>query len=203
MATLSVKFSVITTTAISICTASITELVSKTSQNWSLLQRFFIRQELNIPKDVVNGTIHCKQGAAELLVVYIYSILTKRVVRGFELANDADCDFREFTDSNYQFMLPMHARSTTSTAIKNNMKITEFITEPNIITNMEKAEGIIKRHTDHRRKQREQDPTRFKIKPTLADLAFRNSPRDSSSESAIIPTDANNNNSKSSEMSGG
>ena len=40
--------------------------------NWSLLQRFFIRQELNIPKDVVNGTIHCKQGAAELLVVYIY-----------------------------------------------------------------------------------------------------------------------------------
>merc|ERR1712032_128178 len=189
MATLSVKFSVITTTAISICTASITELVSKTSQNWSLLQRFFIRQELNIPKDVVNGTIHCKQGAAELLVVYIYSILTKRVVRGFELANDADCDFREFTDSNYQFMLPMHARSTTSTAIKNNMKITEFITEPNIITNMEKAEGIIKRHTDHRRIQREQDPTRFKIKPTLADLAFRNSPReknnpDSKSESS-------------------
>jgi len=148
--------------------------------NWSLLQRFFIRQELNIPKDVVNGTIHCKQGAAELLVVYIYSILTKRVVRGFELASDADCEFREFTDSNYQFMLPMHARSTTSTAIKNNMKITEFITEPNIITNMEKAEGIIKRHTEHRRIQREQDPTRFKIKPTLADLAFRNSPREHS-----------------------
>merc|ERR1711981_796186 len=95
----------------------------------------------------------------------------------------------------------MHARSTTSTAIKNNMKITEFITEPNIITNMEKltidtpvplvvgfhrgkmvlstkAEGIIKRHTEHRRIQREQDPTRFKIKPTLADLAFRNSPRE-------------------------
>lgn len=152
--------------------------------NWSLLQRFFIRQELNIPKDVVNGTIHCKQGAAELLVVYIYSILTKRVVRGFELASDADCDFREFTDSNYQFMLPMHARSTTSTAIKNNMKITEFITEPNIITNMEKAEGIIKRHTDHRRIQREQDPTRFKIKPTLADLAFRNSPREKNNQNS-------------------
>ena len=43
------------------------------------------------------------------------------------------------------------------------------------------AEGIIKRHTQHRRIQREQDPTRFKIKPTLADLAFRNSPRENKS----------------------
>ena len=79
------------------------------------------------------------------ILFVFYSILTKRVVRGFELASDADGEFREFTDSNYQFMLPMHARSTTSTAIKNNMKITEFITEPNIITNMEKvSEKIVK-----------------------------------------------------------
>merc|ERR1712027_305107 len=99
-------------------------------------------------------------------------------VKGWDWQVDND-----FTDRNYQFGLPMHARSTTSTAIKNNMKITEFITEPNIITNMEKAEGIIKRHTEHRRIQREQDPTRFKIKPTLADLAFRNSPREPKSNS--------------------
>ena len=59
--------------------------------NWSLLQRFFIRQELNIPKDVVNGTIHCKQGAAELLVVYIYrrgfiTLLIFRIVMLFTLS---------------------------------------------------------------------------------------------------------------------
>merc|ERR1711881_413083 len=140
--------------------------------NWALLKRFFERNEFNIPKEVIDGTIHCKQGAAELLVVFIYSILTKRPIRGWDWRSETD-----FTDSTYQFMLPMHARSTTSTAIKNNMKITEFITEPNIITNMQKAEGIIHRHTEHRRRQRDQDPTRFKIKPTLADMAYRNSPR--------------------------
>jgi len=142
--------------------------------NWSLLQRFFEKEKFTIPKEVIDGTIHCKQGAAELLVVFIYSILTKRPIRAWDWKSESD-----FTDSTYQFMLPMHARSTTSTAIKNNMKITEFITEPNIITNMEKAEGIVRRHIDHRRKQRVQDPTRFKIKPTLADMAFRNSPRGS------------------------
>lgn len=82
----------------------------------------------------IDGTIHGKPGAAELFVVFIYSLLTKRQVKGWDWQVDND-----FTDRNYQFGLPMHARSTASRAIKNNMKITEFITEPNIITNMEKV----------------------------------------------------------------
>lgn len=43
-------------------------------------------------------------------------------------------------------MLPMHARPTASRAIKNNTKITESITEPNMITNMEKVSNHLKHH---------------------------------------------------------
>lgn len=144
--------------------------------NWSLLKRFFNRQQFNIPKEVIDGTIHCKPGAAELLVVSIYSILTKKEVKGFDWNNrTAETDF---TDITYQTMLPMHARSTASRAIKTNTKITENVTEPNMLTNMKKAETILHQHFDHRKSQREEDPTRFKIKPTLADLAYRFEVRD-------------------------
>jgi len=102
--------------------------------NWSLMKRFFNRNEFDIPKEVIDGTIHCKPGAAELLVVFIYSILTKRPVRGWDWRGETD-----FTDITYQLMLPMHARPTATRAIKNNTKITENITEPNMITNKEKV----------------------------------------------------------------
>jgi len=148
--------------------------------NWSLMKRFFDRNEFDIPKEVIDGTIHCKPGAAELLVVFIYSILTKRPVRGWDWRGETD-----FTDITYQVMLPMHARPTATRAIKNNTKITENITEPNMITNKEKAQVILKQHINHRKSQRQQDPRRFKIKPTLADLAYRLSPRNDGTQEVL------------------
>ncbi|XP_015763534.1 PREDICTED: spermatogenesis-associated protein 4-like [Acropora digitifera] len=46
--------------------------------NWSQLQRFFQRHEFDIPKEVIDGTIHCKPNAAALLMERIYSLLTNR-----------------------------------------------------------------------------------------------------------------------------
>ena len=70
--------------------------------------------------------------------------LTNRLKR---LALDRDIDF---TDHHYQLTLPMHARATASMAVKTNLKITEFVTEPNMITCQQKvswyrasAHGII------------------------------------------------------------
>lgn len=36
------------------------------------------KQNLNLVKSVIEGTIHCKPGAAELLVQEVYSILTNK-----------------------------------------------------------------------------------------------------------------------------
>lgn len=45
----------------------------------------------------------------------------------------------DFTDSAYQLQLPMHARSTASKAVKNNLRITETMADPNLILNAQKV----------------------------------------------------------------
>ncbi|KAM4621920.1 spermatogenesis-associated protein 4 [Polymixia lowei] len=120
--------------------------------NWSQIERFLQKQNLHLMREVVDGTIHCKPGAAEILVQEVYTMLTNRrikVVQGPEV---------DFTDWEYQEQLPLVARSTASKAIKNNLKITELMAEPNISTNRQKAEAIIHRHLEHRAAERIQNP---------------------------------------------
>lgn len=64
----------------------------------------------------------------------------------------------DFTDQEYQQLLPTLARSTASTAIKNNLRITEIMAEPNISTNQKKAEVIFHRHLEHKAAERVLNP---------------------------------------------
>jgi hypothetical protein len=45
----------------------------------------------------------------------------------------------DFTDQAYQSKLPMHARSTASKAIKNNLCVTEILADRNVILNQQKV----------------------------------------------------------------
>ena len=45
----------------------------------------------------------------------------------------------DFTDKLYQEKLPMHARSTASKAVKNNLRITEIMADPNLILSAQKV----------------------------------------------------------------
>ena len=49
------------------------------NDNNDLLFQFFKRHKLGIPQDYIEGTIHCKEGAAPLLIETIYQNLTNRV----------------------------------------------------------------------------------------------------------------------------
>lgn len=42
------------------------------------IPQFLQKQNIDLMKEAIDGTIHCKPGAAELLVQEIYTILTKR-----------------------------------------------------------------------------------------------------------------------------
>ena len=65
-----------------------------------------------------------------------YLVIITRTNRLKRLALDRDIDF---TDHHYQLSLPMHARATASMAVKTNLKSTEFVTEPNMITCQQKV----------------------------------------------------------------
>ncbi|XP_056117825.1 spermatogenesis-associated protein 4 isoform X1 [Rhinichthys klamathensis goyatoka] len=146
-----------------------TSLATKQS-NWSQIEKFLVKQNISLMKEIIDGTIHCKPGAAELLVQEIYSILTNRRIQTIQKVEQG------FTDKAYQDQLPMVARSTASVAIKSNLRLSEVIAEPNIIINQCKVLAIIHRHIEQRKEERTQDPKRFDVKPTLGEQAVRLSP---------------------------
>ncbi|TRY89035.1 hypothetical protein DNTS_022158 [Danionella cerebrum] len=121
--------------------------------NWSLIEKFLLKQNISLSKELINGTIHCKPGAAELLVQEVYSILTNRRIQTIQQGEQG------FTDKTYQEQLPMVARATASMSIKSNLSSTEVIAEPNIITNQHKVLTIIQRHLEQRKAERTQDPS--------------------------------------------
>ncbi|XP_062991471.1 spermatogenesis-associated protein 4 [Elgaria multicarinata webbii] len=135
--------------------------------NWSQLGKFFSKRNLKPIRELIDGTIHCKPGAAEIFVQDIYTMLTNRRIKHIQ---DEEIDF---TDRIYQEKLPMVARSTASRAIKTNIKLTELMVEPNVQKNRQKINAIINMHMQRRRLDREQDPARFGIKPTLGERAVR------------------------------
>jgi len=137
-------------------------------KNWYLLKNFIKAKHLDIPEDYVEGTIHCKEGAAALLLERMYEILTNRKVRKVPAEMEPD-----YTDYAYQVKLPMHARSTASKAIKNNLRLTEVLADTNAIHTAQKSQKIINDHIDHRRIERLQDPDRFYIKPSIGERCVR------------------------------
>ncbi|XP_071313313.1 spermatogenesis-associated protein 4 isoform X2 [Trachinotus anak] len=141
--------------------------LSAKQKNWSQIERSLQKQNMHLRKEVVEGTIHCKPGAAELLVQEVYTILTNRSIRGVEGPES------DFTDQDYQELLPTLARSTASKAIKNNLRITEIMAKPDISTNQRKAEVILHRHLEHKATERALNPGRFKRKPNLGQLAAK------------------------------
>lgn len=64
----------------------------------------------------------------------------------------------DFTDQEYQELLPTLARSTASKALKNNLRITEMMAEPDIYTNQLKAEVILQRHLEHKTAEKMLNP---------------------------------------------
>ncbi|XP_013910740.1 PREDICTED: spermatogenesis-associated protein 4 [Thamnophis sirtalis] len=137
--------------------------------NWAMLEKFFTKRNLKPVRELIDGTIHCKPGAAEIFVQDIYTMLTNSRIKHIQ---DEQIDF---TDRMYQDNLPLVARSTASRAIKNNIGLTEIMAEPDIYKNEQKINAILDIHRQRRLIEREQHPSRFGIKPTPRQLAIDHS----------------------------
>ncbi|XP_046853393.1 spermatogenesis-associated protein 4-like [Xenia sp. Carnegie-2017] len=136
--------------------------------NWSQLRRFFQKHSCDISKELIDGVIHCKPKAAHLLIQKVYTFLTNRSLKC--LPSNVESDF---TDFGYQMTLPLHARSTASQSIKNNISNSELCTEPDKITCTQKAETIINKHLERRLQERVDNPERYGIKPSLGERSIR------------------------------
>jgi len=146
--------------------------------NWQQLDIFFKKQSSTTSIDcrlftkwllrIIDGTIHEKQGAAELLIIWLYESLTGKTVKQIE------GEFSEsFSDQRYQIQLPLYARNTASYALKTNVRVTEEIRYPNLNTNKRTNERILKRHQRQKEMEKSRFPNRFEIVPTLAELCSK------------------------------
>ncbi|XP_019739432.1 spermatogenesis-associated protein 4 [Hippocampus comes] len=113
---------------------------SAKQDNWNKIRRTLQKLRLHLTEKLVYGTIHCKPGAAELLVQQVYSVLTKHRPR---TAQSPELDF---SDQKYQQLLPPVARSTATSAVKSNLRKSEIMALPDILTNGRRAEAIIGKH---------------------------------------------------------
>ncbi|KAL6479726.1 hypothetical protein MHYP_G00107590 [Metynnis hypsauchen] len=135
--------------------------------NWTQIEKVLMKQHLSLVKEAVEGTIHCKPGAAEALVQEMYTLLTNKRIKTVQ---EGELDF---TDRSYQEQLPIVARATASKAIKNNMRLSEEMAEPNITAKQQKIQSIIHCHVERRKEERSRHPKRFGVKPTLGEQAVR------------------------------
>ncbi|XP_055969862.1 spermatogenesis-associated protein 4 [Sorex fumeus] len=134
--------------------------------NWGQLEKFLAKRYLKLPKELIHGTIHCKSGVPEILIEELYTLLTHRESKSVE------SDLVNFTDFTYQMSLPPVSRSTASKSIKDNIKLTELISNPNTLSHKRRAEFLLLLHMLQRKISRDMYPERFEVKPTVGKLAF-------------------------------
>ncbi|XP_038555093.1 spermatogenesis-associated protein 4 [Micropterus salmoides] len=142
--------------------------LSAKQRNWSHIERTLQKQNLHLMKEVIDGTVHCKPGAAELLVQEVYTILTKQSI------SDVMDSKTDFTNKEYQGLLPTLARSSATKAIKNNLRITEIMAEPDISPNHRKAEVVLHQRLELKAADKVLSPGFFKVKSNLGQLAVKN-----------------------------
>lgn len=131
--------------------------------NWQQIERFAAKQKLNIPKEYMEGTIHCKPGAAHVLIEKVYTLLTNRELHYLPAKSHP----HDFTDATYQTQLPPYARSTAAQSIRTNLATTELTTKPDRILCKMKAEAIIDVHADLKKHEKDEYPGRFGLKKSV------------------------------------
>uniref|UniRef100_A0A5F8HKN2 Spermatogenesis-associated protein 4 n=1 Tax=Monodelphis domestica TaxID=13616 RepID=A0A5F8HKN2_MONDO len=131
--------------------------------NWSQLESFFAKRHLKIPKELIHGTLHCKPGVPEILIQDVYTLLTKQEVKNIQ------DDYVNFTDCNYQINMPLVPKATVSSFIKSNIRLTELLSNPNILSNQLKIDFLCVLQMLQRRLSRKLHPKWFNIKPTIGE----------------------------------
>uniref|UniRef100_A0A2K5IIF4 Spermatogenesis-associated protein 4 n=1 Tax=Colobus angolensis palliatus TaxID=336983 RepID=A0A2K5IIF4_COLAP len=142
--------------------------------NWAQLEKFLARKKFKLPKELIHGTIHCKAGVPEILIEEVYTLLTHREIKSIQ------DDFVNFTDYSYQMHLPLVSRSTASKSIKDNIRLSELLSNPNMLNNELKAEFLILLHMLQRKLGRKLNPEWFDVKPTVGEVTLNHLPAQAS-----------------------
>jgi len=110
--------------------------------NWALIEKFCHKRSVPLTKEIIDGVIHNKDGAATEAVEKIYSFLTSRTV--------------PIKGNGGESPIPGYAKATTSNLIKENIRNSE-VEVSEIIATQAKAAQIVEAHVEIQKQQRRMD----------------------------------------------
>ncbi|XP_006168975.1 spermatogenesis-associated protein 4 [Tupaia chinensis] len=142
--------------------------------NWAQLEKFLAKKKLKLPKELIHGTIHCKAGVPEILIQEVYTLLTHQEIKSIQ------DDYANFTDYSYQMRLPLVPRSTASKSIKDNIRLSELISNPNMLSNELKVEFLLLLQMLQRKLSRKLNPKWFDVRPTVGEITLDHLPAQAS-----------------------
>ncbi|CAH6787293.1 spermatogenesis-associated protein 4 [Phodopus roborovskii] len=138
--------------------------------NWAQIEKFLARKKFKLPKELIHGTIHCKPGVPEILIQEVYTLLTHQEIKSIQ------DDYANFTDYSYQMRLPLVPRSTISKSIKDNIRLSELLSNPNMLSNELKIEFLFLLQMLQRKLSRKLNPAWFGVKPTVGEITIDHLP---------------------------
>ncbi|XP_039738779.1 spermatogenesis-associated protein 4 [Pteropus medius] len=142
--------------------------------NWAQLEKFLAKKKIKLPKELIHGTIHCKTGVPEILIQEVYTLLTHREIKSIQ------DDLVNFTDYSYQMRLPLVPRSTASKFIKDNIRLSELLSNPNLLSNELKIDFLFLLQMLQRKLSRKLNPKWFDVKPTVGEFTLDHHPAQAS-----------------------
>uniref|UniRef100_A0A8C6W4R5 Spermatogenesis-associated protein 4 n=1 Tax=Nannospalax galili TaxID=1026970 RepID=A0A8C6W4R5_NANGA len=140
--------------------------------NWAQIEKFLSRKKIKLPKELIHGTIHCKAGVPEILIQEVYTLLTHQEIKSVQ------DDLVNFTDYSYQMRLPLVPRSTVSKSIKDNIRLSELLSNPNMLNNELKIKFLFLLQMLQRKLSRKLNPGWFDIRPTIGEITIDHLPVD-------------------------
>ncbi|XP_021512400.1 spermatogenesis-associated protein 4 [Meriones unguiculatus] len=138
--------------------------------NWAQIEKFLAKKRFKLPKELIHGTIHCKPGVPEILMQEVYTLLTHQEVKSIQ------DDYANFTDYSYQMRLPLVPRSTISKSIKDNIRLSELLSNPNTLKDELKIEFLCLLQMLQRKLSRKLNPEWFDVKPTVGEITINHLP---------------------------
>ncbi|CAF0967729.1 unnamed protein product [Rotaria sordida] len=137
--------------------------------NWTLIKQFIAKKNLPISIQLIDATLHGKDGGAEGLLEQTYQLLTNK--KPF-IDSPYERD-ESFSDHPYQQNLSYYEQAHASKSIKNNLKISELLTDPSYAYQAKRSQAILDQARADRQAMRTANPRRFRVKPTLAERCLR------------------------------
>ena len=150
--------------------------VSKRRDNWQTLAKLFAAKGFPLQRDLTDGVILSKDGCAVQLICELYSFLTNRKLQVLPPIENEEQKVPAFRKPN---------ATTLMRDMRNSDAVDQIIGDLDVKKKEEKAQAVLRNHTEELQREKVDDPARFKSKP-LRKMAIMKPPDSANADETVV-----------------